>query len=87
MKNYDAIINGRLGEIKQPTSFQQIRNRLNDADMQKASIVCLEPPVENHTMDEAINVVKKWFNSPQKVINYVDTVLLIWKGQIKIIKK
>jgi hypothetical protein len=43
MKNYDAIIDGRIGEFKKLEFFKQIRSRLNDADGQKAAIVCLEP--------------------------------------------
>ena len=87
MKNYDAIIDGRLGEFKKLESFQQIKNRLKEADKQRAAIVCLEPPMENHTLEETVAEVRKWFDSKQRVINYVDTVLLIWGGQIKIIKK
>ena len=86
-KNYDAIIDGRLGEFKKLESFQQIKNRLKEADKQRAAIVCLEPPMENHTLEETVAEVRKWFDSKQRVINYVDTVLLIWGGQIKIIKK
>jgi len=87
MKNYDAIIDGRLGEFKNLESFNQIRNRLNEADGQRATIVCLEPPMENHTIDDAISVVNKWFKSSQHIIKYVDTVLMIWGGQVKTIKK
>ena len=86
-KNYDAIIDGRLGEFKKLESFQQIKNRLKEADKQRAAIVCLEPPMENHTLEEAVAEVRKWFDSKQRVINYVDTVLLIWGENIKTIKK
>jgi hypothetical protein len=86
-KNYDAIIDGRLGELKKLESFQQIKNRLKEADKQRATIVCLEPPVKNCTLEEAVAEVRKWFDSKQRVINYVDTVLLIWEGQVKTIKK
>jgi len=86
-KNYDAVIDGRLGEFKKLESFKQIKNRLNDADVQMAAIVCIEPPMKDHTLDEAITEVKKWFNSSQRVVKYVDTVLLIWDGQVKTIKK
>jgi hypothetical protein len=55
--------------------------------MQRASIVALEPPTENHTLEEAKNIIKKWFNSPQKVIKYVEKVLLIWNGHVITIKK
>jgi hypothetical protein len=41
----------------------------------------------NHTLNEAIIDVRKWFNSSQKVIKYVDTVLLIWGGKVIPIKK
>jgi len=87
IKNYDAIIDGRLGDFKKLVSFKQIRNRLNEADGQRTAIVCLELPMENHTLDEAISAINNWFKSSQHIIKYVDTVLLIWNGQIKTIKK
>ena len=74
-KNYDAIIDGRLGEFKQPESFKKIRKRLNEADGRRAAIVCIEPPIENHTLDEAISTVNNWFKSSQHIIkrNYTLT--------------
>jgi hypothetical protein len=87
MKSYDAIIDGRIGEFKKLESFKQIRARLIDADDQRAAIVCLEPPTENHTTGAAIKEVKDWFKSSQHQIKYVDTVLLIWDGLITTIKK
>jgi len=87
IKNYDAIIDGRLGEFKKLNSFKRIGNRLTDADSQGAAIVCLELPMEEHTVDEAITEVKKWFGSTQKIIKHINTVLLIWDGQVIPIKK
>ncbi len=87
MKNYDAIIDGRLGEFKSIGSFKQIINRLNEADIQKANIVCLEPSLKNNTLDEIILEVKRWFDFNQDRIRFVDTVLLIWDGQVTSIKK
>ncbi|MCL1813397.1 MAG: phage minor head protein [Treponema sp.] len=87
MKNYDAIIDGKLGEFKKLESFAKIKKRLNEANGQKVSIVCIEPPTENNTHDEAILVVNNWFKSSQKIIKYVDTVLLIWGGKVTTIKK
>ena len=87
MKNYDAIIDGRLGEFKAPKKFTQIKNRLDDADGQKASIVCIEPSTKNHTINDAIKEIKDWFKNSQHPINYVDTVLLIWEKQVTTIKK
>jgi hypothetical protein len=87
LKNYDAIIDGRLGEFKQLKSFKQIRNRLNEADGQRASTVCLEPPMKNHTLDEVRAEVNNWFKYSQHKIGFVDTVLLIWEGQVIPIKK
>jgi hypothetical protein len=87
IKNYDAIIDGRLGEFKNLESFNKIRKRLNEADGQRAAIVCLEPPIENHTVDAAIKEVRDWFKNSQHQIKYVDTVFLIWDGLITTIKK
>jgi len=88
IKNYDAIIDGRIGEFKSLESFNKIRKRLNEADGQKAAIVCLEPPTENNTVNTAINEVRDWFKSGQHQIKYVDTVFLIWDGILtSIIKK
>jgi len=87
MKNYDAIIDGRLGDFKKPESFNNIRKHLNHAEDQSVSIVIMEPPTENHTSDEASNIIKNWFKKSQKPIKCVDTVLLIWEGQITTIKK
>jgi hypothetical protein len=84
--NYDAIINGRLGEFKSMESFNKIRKRLNEANRQRAAIVCLEPPTENHTVDAAIKEVQDWFKNSQHSIKYVDTVLLILEGLITTIK-
>jgi hypothetical protein len=86
-KNYDAIIDGRLGEFKNLESFKQIRNRLNEADGQRAAIVCLEPPTENQTADDAVKEIRGWFKTSQHPIKYVETVLLIWEGVIIPIKK
>ncbi|MDR2922560.1 MAG: phage head morphogenesis protein [Treponema sp.] len=85
--NYDAIINGRLGEFKRAESYKKIIRRLNEADAQRATTVCLETPAEGHTLDETIKKVRAWFTSGQKPINYVDTVLLIWEGAVIPIKK
>ena len=85
--NYDAIINGRLGEFKNPESFNKIIRRLNEADGQRASIVCLTPPTENHSIDDAIKKVEGWFKSSQTPILHVDTVMLIWDGLLKIIRR
>jgi hypothetical protein len=87
MRNYDAIIDGRLGEFKNPENFNNIRKHLNKADTQRASIVCLTPPIDNHTVDEAIKEVKSWFKDSQHPIKYVETVFLIWGGHITTIKK
>jgi hypothetical protein len=87
VKNYDAIIDGRIGEFKKVESFSKIRKRLNEADGQRAAIVCLEPPTENHTVSDAINEVRDWFKNSQHPIEYVDTVLLIWEGLVTTIKK
>jgi len=80
--NYDAIIDGRLGEFKKAESYKKIIRRLNEADAQRAATVCLETPTEGHTLDETIKKIKAWFTSGQKPINYVDTVLLIWEGAV-----
>jgi predicted CopG family antitoxin len=85
--NYDAIIDGRLGEFKHPESFSKIIVRLNKADDQRASIVCLTPTIGKNTQDETIKKIKNWFSNSQKPINYVDTVLLIWEGAVIPIKK
>jgi len=82
LKNYDAIINGRLGEFKKPEKFKNIRGLLNKAEDQRASTVVMEPPKENHTLDDAIEEVRDWFKTCQKPIKYVDTVLLIWDGTV-----
>jgi hypothetical protein len=82
MKNYDAIIDGRLGDFKRLESFTKIRKRLNEADKQRASVVCLELPIKNHALDEAIAEVTNWFKTSQRMINYVDTVLLIWDENV-----
>jgi len=87
MRNYDAIINGRLGEFKRLNSFKQINARLNQADRQRAAVVSLEVPTENHTLDQATAVIRRWFNSSQRAIRYVNTVLLIWGGRVTVIKK
>ena len=87
MRNYDAIIDGRLGKFKRLESFKQINNRLNDADRQRAAIVSLELPIENHTVDQAAAKVRRWFNSSQRAARYVNTVLLIWGRQVITIKK
>ena len=77
----------RLGEFKKLDSFKQINARLNDAEDKRASTVCIEVPTTNRTIAETETAIKKWFNSPQKKVNYVDTVLLIWdKMVIPIIK-
>jgi len=86
-KNYDAIIDGRLGEFKNLESFKKIKVRLNEADTQRASIVCMALPTENHTLKEAVSIIEDWFKTSQHPIKYVDTVHLIWNGQIKTIKK
>jgi SPP1 gp7 family putative phage head morphogenesis protein len=85
--NYDAIIDGKLGEFKHPESFNKIIVRLNKADDQRASTVCLTPPIGKNTLDETIRKIKNWFSNSQKPINYVDTVLLIWEGAVIPIKK
>jgi hypothetical protein len=87
MKNYDAIIDGRLGEFKNPESFARIRTRLNDAEKQRVSIVCLEPPANNHTLAEAESIVYKWFEHNKARLKFVDTVLLLWEGKVRTIKK
>jgi len=86
-KNYDAIIDGRLGEFKNLESFNKIKVRLNEADTQRASIVCMTLPTENHTLKEAVSIIEDWFKTSQHPIKYVDTVHLIWNGRIKTIKK
>ena len=87
MKNYDAIIDGRLGEFKTPEKFAQIKNRLNYADKQRASIVCMELLEENHTINDILNEIKDWFKINNRKINYIDTVFLIFKKQVITIKK
>ncbi len=87
MKNYDAIIDGRLGEIKILEQFKQIKNRLNQAEKQRASIVCLEPPMVNHSLNDVISEVRDWFHKNQHKIRFIDTVLLIWEDKITTIKK
>jgi len=87
MQSYDAIIDGRLGEFKQPESVKKIIVRLNEADDQRASIVCLTPPTANNTLNATIYKIKNWFSNSQKPIKYVDTVLLIWDGVVIPIKK
>jgi hypothetical protein len=79
-KNYDAIIDGRLGEFKHLESFAQIKNRLNKADSQKAATVCLELPAKTHALDDVIGEVKNWFKNSRHPVKYIDTVLLIWEG-------
>jgi hypothetical protein len=86
-KNYDAIIDGRLGEFKRAESFGKIIRRLNEADGQRVTNVCLELPVKDHTLDETIKKIRTWFTSGQKPVKYVDTVLLIWEGAVIPIKK
>jgi len=86
-KNYDAIIDGRLGEFKNLDSFKKIRTRLIEADIQRASVVCMTLPTENHTLNESISIIKNWFKTSQHTIKYVDTIYLIWGDQIKTIKK
>jgi hypothetical protein len=87
MRNYDAIINGRVGEFKQLESFKKIYTRLIDADKKRAVTVCLESLIKTHTLDDVILKVKKWFKFSQHKIKFVDTVLLIWEGQVIPIKK
>ena len=87
LKNYDAIINGRIGDFKNPDKFKNIVAHLNKADGQRTSIVCLSPPTENHTIDDAIKIIEKWFKTSQRPIEHVDTVFLIWDGLLKVIKK
>ncbi|MCL2186548.1 MAG: hypothetical protein FWB86_11980 [Treponema sp.] len=81
------IINGRLGEFNNLQSFKKIRERLIDAETQRASVVCMTLPTENHTLEEALSIIKNWFKTSQHPIKYVETVYLIWKVIIKIIKK
>jgi hypothetical protein len=87
MKNYDAIIDGRLGEFKKLESFGKIRAQLNDADKKGAVTVCLELPMKNHTFEEATSEINRWFRYSQHKIEFVDTVLLIWGGSVIPLKK
>jgi hypothetical protein len=87
VKNYDGIIDGRLGEFKTTEKIAQIKNRLDDADKKRASIVCIEVFTEEHTLNDTINEIKSWLKGINHKINFVDTVYLIWKGQITSIKK
>ena len=86
-KNYDAIIDGRIGEFKGVEKFKNIRDGLNRAVDQGASIVALSVPTAGHTISEAEAIIQDWFKTCQKGVKKVDTVYLIWDEIIKIIKK
>jgi SPP1 gp7 family putative phage head morphogenesis protein len=85
--NYDAIIDGRLGEFKKVESYKKLIRRLNEADERRASIACIETPTKNHTLNETVKKIKDWFSFGQNPIKYVDKVLLIWDDTLITIKK
>lgn len=99
MKNYDAIIDGRVGEMKVLDSQKllKIQDRLIECAAQKAQIACIRIPNETqYTNLQAVNLIHDFLNGLLKTSQdkdipvepgTVDTVYLDYHGILSIIKK